>query len=1044
MCTVYTFTSCTVYTFDNLKRTLFMTRKRLFAGIALLFLCLPLSMLAQERVITGKVTDAKDGTPISGASVIIKGSKSGTSSNADGLYSIKVSGNNAILAITAVGYLSQDVPVAAGNVADVALTSNQSNLNEVVVIGYGVQRKRDVVGAIAKVGGDKIAATPVPSFEAALQGKAPGVQVIQGNGLAGSGSVIRIRGIGSISAGGDPLYVIDGIPIISDPFLRGNGGAMNQNPLSSINPNDIESVEVLKDASATGIYGSRGANGVILVTTKRGKAGKPAFTYNTKLGAATYAQKIDFVDAKEWLQLRQEGWINDGKTGYADLPGKLTWAQAQNNNTDWWKMLTQTGFINEHSLSMTQGNSRLKTFANLTYSNDQGYIKSNAYERMSARFNADYKVNSKIKLSLSTGFNRGVNKRVPAGWDGGIGEAMSSALPIYPVYNEGGSYFIDGANPVRRINETKRREIDNRLLASFSVEYEVLKNLYLKAQGSLEYINSFDDQFETYRSTLKSTADSGYAKRYPYWGYNWTTTYTANYLWEKAKHRFNFLAGAEIQESKLNDYTGEIGQFAGEPYYKDPGAYKDKKKQLLDGNSIAQKQKDAWTFNSFFGRVNYVYNGRYAVQVSARLDGSSKFGTNNKHGFFPAAAIAWTASDEDFVKDNLSFIDFLKLRASYGVVGNASIPSGAYYDSYQRGSNNYNGNPTLYLNGLGNPDLKWETLRNFDFAAEFAFLNNNLTGEIAYYHKATTDILLRPGVPFSTGYTNVWRNLSNSKILNEGLELSLNYKIINKKDLSWSIGGNIAKNYNEVKEYELGPDAVSGGTNDTRIVRGLPVGVNFLVRYAGVDPNDGLPIWLDKAGKKTKTFSLDHRVYAGTVMPDYVGGVNTALRYKGIDFSTLFTFVIGGNLYDNSGKYQFLGASKKYWNVRRDFLDRWTKPGDNSKYPRMVSDASNYPGVPSEDQFNSTMFLNKASFMRMRELSIGYTFASKPLAKYKIKGLRVGITGTNLLTFTKYPGGDPEITRDFEDTQDRNLSPNVTYLTAPTQRTVVFVLNVNF
>ncbi|MFT3826490.1 MAG: TonB-dependent receptor [Chitinophagaceae bacterium] len=1021
-----------------------MTRKRLFAGIALLFLCLPLSLLAQERIITGKVTDAKDGSPITGASVIPKGGKSGASTNLEGAFSLKVSADVKVLTISSVGYLSQDVALTGDNAISISLSGNQSNLNEVVVIGYGVQRKRDVVGAIAKVGGDKISATPVPSFEAALQGKAPGVQIIQGNGLAGSGSVVRIRGIGSITAGGDPLYVIDGVPVISDPFLRSNGGAMNQNPLSSINPNDIESVEVLKDASATGIYGSRGANGVILITTKRGKTGKPAFTYNAKLGAATYAQKVDFVNGAEWLQLRQEGWVNDGKTGYADLPGKITWAQAQNTNTNWWDQLTQVGFINEHSLSMSQGNAKFKSFANLTYSNDEGYIKSNAYERLSARFNADYKPINKLKISLSAGFNRGVNKRVPAAWDGGIGDAMSSALPIYPIYNTDGTYFIDGANPVRRVNETKRREIDNRLLTSLSIEYELIKNLFLRAQGSLEYINSYDDQYESYQWQQKSTPDSGYAKRAPYWGTNWTTTYTANYLWEPTtQHRFNFLVGAEVQESKLKEYTGEIGQFFGEPYYKDPSAYRKKRDELVDGGSITTRQKDAWTFNSFFGRLNYVFNGRYALQLSARVDGSSKFGSNNKHGFFPAAALAWTVSDEEFMK-SLTFVDFLKLRASYGIVGNANIPSGSYYDNYQRGGNNYNGSATEYLNALGNPNLKWETLRNFDFAMEYALLNNTLTGEIAYYHKATTDILLQPGISPSNGYDKAWRNLSNSKILNEGIEFSANYKIINTKKLTWSIGGNIAKNYNEVKEYELGPDAVSGGTNDTRIVKGLPVGVNYLVRYQGVDPNDGLPIWLDKNGKETKTFSLDNRVYAGTVMPDYVGGINTAVNYKGFDFSTLFSFVIGGNLYDNSGKYQFLGASKKFWNVRKDFLDRWTKPGDNAKYPRLVSDATNYPGVPSEDQFNSTMFLHKASYMRMRELTLGYTFSSKKLQRLKLKGLRVGVTGTNLLTFSKYPGGDPEITRDFENAQDRNLSPNVTYLTAPTQRTVVFVLNVNF
>jgi TonB-linked SusC/RagA family outer membrane protein len=940
------------------------------------------------------------------------------------------------------------VSVNGKNSADVQLVVTNSSLGEVVVVGYGTQRRREVTGAVSRVGSEKLNAIPVPSFEAALQGKAPGVQVIQGNGLAGSGSVIRIRGVGSISASADPLYVIDGIPIVSDPFLRGNSGAMNQNPLSSLNPADIESVEILKDAGATGIYGSRGANGVILITTKRGKTGKPSFSYSNKLGISNAAIKPSFVNGPEWLQLRQEAWVNSGHTGQAPLPGSLTPAQAAANNTDWWDLLTRTGFINDHNLSMNMGTAKLKTFANLTYSNDAGYIKANSYSRVSARLNMDYKPVEILKVSLTTGFNHGLNKRVPAAWDGGIGDAMSSALPIYVPYNANGTYVTSTSNPIRRINETHRREVDNRFLGGLSIELQPIKNLFLKAVGSLELVRAYDDQYETNLWTQKTSPDSGYAKRYPYWGTNWTTTFTANYLWNLGKqHKFNFLVGQENQSVSLKEYTAEIGQWSGIPYWHDVNSnlsYKHLRDKLLRENSMSERQKDAWTFTSFFGRLNYNFKERYFLQLTARVDGSSKFGTNNKYGFFPAASAAWNISDESFLKE-IKWISSLKLRASYGIVGNANIKSGVYYDNYQRGGNNYNGTPTLYLNNLGNPDLKWETMKNADAGLEFALMNNRITGEVAYYRKVSSDILLSPGIsPSATGLGDIWRNLTNSEILNEGMEFSLNYKLIDKKDLKWSVGGNIARNYNEVLKYELGPDAVSGGTNDTRIVQGYPIGVNYLVRYYGVDPSDGLPIWLDKNGKQTKTFSLDHRVYAVAVLPDYIGGVNTSVEYKNFELSALFTFVIGGNLYENSGKYQFLGVSKKNWNFRKDFLDRWTVPGDDAQYPKLVYDATEYPGVPSEDQFNSTMFLRDADYMRLRELTLSYRFPMTSVAKLKLKGLRLFLTGSNLLTFTKFPGGDPEITRDFENPQDRNLSPNITYLTAPTQRTIVFGLNVNF
>ncbi len=1022
-------------------------RKLLRAAVFLVAMLVSLVSYAQQRIITGKVTDSKDGSPVAGVTVTAKGTNNATQTGVDGTYQLTVDASVTTLVLSSSGYETQEVNVSGRTSADVGLTINNASLGEVIVVGYGVQRKKDVTGAIARVSGEKLNSIPVPSFEAALQGKAPGVQVIQGNGLAGSGSVIRVRGVGSISASGDPLYVIDGIPIVSDPFLRGNSGAMNQNPLSSLNPSDIESVEILKDAGATGIYGSRGANGVILITTKRGKTGKPSFTYSNRLGFSQAAIRPHFVNGPEWLQLRQEAWVNSGHTGQAPLPGNLTWAQAQGNNTDWWDLLTQTGFINEHNLSFNAGTAKLKTFANLSYSQNEGYIKANSYDRISARLNMDYRPVKALKISLTSGFNRGINKRVPAAWDGGIGDAMSSALPIFNVYKPDGTYEVNTSNPVRRLNETRRREVDNRFLAGLSAELELFRNFFVKASGSVEYRRAFDDQYETNLWTQKPQ-DSGYAKRYPYWGTNWNTTFTANYLVDmKNGHKLNLLAGQENQSVSLREYTGEIGQWAAKPFWTDVNSvqtYRNLRDRLIKNNQIREREKDAYTFTSFFARVNYNIKDKYIFQLSARMDGSSKFGANNKYGFFPSGSAAWNVSEEDFMKD-ISWIDYLKLRTSYGIVGNANIPSGVYYDNFQVGGNNYNGGTTVYLNNLGNPDLQWENMRNFDAGVEFGLFRGRITGELAYYRKISTDILLSPGIsPSATGLGDIWRNLSDTRILNEGLELSANIKLVDNDKVKWTVGGNIARNYNEVLDYELGPDAVSGGTNDTRIVRGLPLGVNYLVRYYGTDPTDGMPIWLDNTGKQTKTYSLNHRVFAGSVLPDYIGGFNTAVSYKNFELSTLFTFVIGGNIYENSAKYQFLGASKKNWNYRKDMLDRWVNPGDQSQYPKLVYDATDYPGVPSEDQFNSTMFLRDADYMRLRELSLSYRFRTASLKKAGIQSLRIFATGSNLLTFTKYPGGDPEITRDFENPQDRNLSPNITYLTAPTQRTIVFGLNVTF
>lgn len=1012
---------------------------------ALLFLFSTL-VYAQTKTITGRVTDA-GGFGLPGATVTVKGTRVATVTDAEGRYTIAVPATANSIVISSVGFGQQEINVGTQTQVNVTLQSAATNLNEVVVVGYGTQRKRDVTGAIVKVGSDKLTSIPSPSFEASLQGKASGVQVTQGSGLAGSGSVVRIRGIGSISASGDPLYVVDGIPIIQDNFLRSNSGGMNQNPLAAINPNDIESVEILKDAGATGIYGSRGANGVILITTKRGKSGKPSFNYNNKIGLATYTTKPDFLNGAEWLQARQEAWINDGNSGYAPLPSGITWADAQNTNTNWWDLVTQTGFINEHALSMNVGSKKLKTYLGLNYGNNESYIKGNAYTRYSARLNMDYQILSNLKASLTTGWNRGDNKRVPAAWSGGIGDALSYALPIYPVYQKDGSYWTTGANPVYRLNETKWRNIDNRYLGGLTLEYSPIKDLILRATGSIDYLRSNDMQFES-QAWLKRTDIPGVAKANPIWGTNRVFTGTAQYNYNISEdHKFNFLAGVETQENVIHEYNGEIYANTDKPFWEQMDLYRDsldyfEKERPASRPNFDDRERDHWTFNSFFGRINYNLLNKFSFQLQARYDGSSKFGSNYKHGFFPSGSAAWVMSEEEFIK-NLRFVNFLKFRVSYGVVGNANIPSGSYYYRYNVGDRPYNGNPTLYPENIGNPNLRWEELRNFDLGLEFAFLKSRLTGELAFYNKTTVDQLINAGIMPSTGYNDAYRNLDGGKISNDGVELSLNAKIVDTKDWKWSVGGNIAMNNNEVKSLgALSADAVGGGTNDTRIVVGYPVGTNYLARFHGVDPDDGLPIWLDANGKLTKTFSLNHRVPVGSVIPDYLGGVNSAVSYKGLELSTLFTYVIGGNIYDGAAKRQ--AGVVTDWNIRRDNLDHWRNPGDVTKYPRLTMATSSYDGLSSEWQYNSTLFLYDASFLRMRELTLSYTLNSDAAKRLKVRGAKVFVTGMNLLTFTEYPGGDPEIARDFENPQDRNMSPNVSYLTPPQQKSVVFGVNVTF
>jgi TonB-linked SusC/RagA family outer membrane protein len=998
---------------------------------------------AQTKVITGKIIDSKDGSPVVGATVAPKGTKTGTTTDANGNFSLRVGDAINSVVVTSVGFDRQEVVVGAGNTISVSLKGAANNLNEVVVVGYGTQRRREVTGSIAKVSSEKINSIPTPSFEAALQGRAPGVQVVQGSGLAGSGSVVRVRGIGSISAGGDPLYVVDGIPVTADPFLRGNSGAMNQNPLAAINPNDIESVEVLKDAAAAGIYGSRGANGVILITTKRGKSGKPAFNYNNRIGFTTWANRPDFVNGEEWLALRQEAWQNDGNGGQAPLPADRNWNNVSGVNTDWWDLITRQGFINEHNVSMNAGMKNLKVYTGASYSKNDSYIMGNSYERLGLRLNLDYKFSEQLKAGITTSWNRGVNNRVQNAWSGGLGDAMSTALPIYPVYNPDGTYWVNkgGPNPYAQMKENLWKNRDNRLIAGAYLEYVPLKNLTLRATGSYDYLKGVEDKFQS--AVIRNQSDGlGYAERSPIWVDNWNANVTANYFYELNKDQnFTFLLGTEVQESKSRSLSN-IGWPSESSFLDDQDLYDSLKNEFSSSGRVQENEYNSYTFNSFFGRVNYNYKNKLYLQVAARVDGSSKFGDNYKYGFFPSAAVGYTISQEEFM-ENVKFINFLKLRASVGLTGNSNFPAGKYYDEFRRGSNLYNGNPTTFYNAPGNPDLRWETTLNFDAGIEYAILDNRVTGDLSFYHKRSNDILLDAGLSPSSGFNSGWRNLDGSEIINQGVEFSVNAKVVKTKDFEFTVGGNISHNYNEVKALgTLSPDAIGGGTNDTRIAVGYPVGTNYLVRFHSVDPADGLPIWLDAAGKQTKTFSLNNRLPVGSVIPDFVGGFNTGLRYKGFEFNTLFTYTIGGNIYDGSGKRQ-LGIVTD-WNIRQDIADRWRKPGDIARYPRLTMNTGVYDGLSSEWQYNSTMFLHDASFLRLREATLAYNFSTKFNDRIGIKNARVFVTGMNLLTFTKYPGGDPEIARDFENAQDRNLSVNITYLTAPQQKSITFGINVGF
>jgi TonB-linked SusC/RagA family outer membrane protein len=995
------------------------------------------------QTITGIISD-EEGNSLPGATVVVDGTTKGAFSDIDGKYTLanlEVGVNK--IKFSFIGFTPQikEVTLEEGETKtiNVTLKSDAVLMDDVVVVGYGVQRKSEVTGSISTIDSKQIAEIPAPSFEAAIQGQAAGVQVSQGSGLAGSGSLIKVRGIASVSAGGDPLYVVDGIPITQDNFIRGNSGGMNNNPLASINPNDIESIEILKDAAATGIYGSRGANGVILITTKRAKKKGLSFDFTTRLGLSQPATLPDMMNSEEYLQMRQEAWENDGGTGYVWLPNyssasdapdfrKRAYEYAQGVNTDWVDQTIGTGVKQMYSIGAKKATDKYNAYASFSYDDNQSYLVGNSYERISGRLNADIKITKKLKAIISTSYARGTNDRVDAAWSGGLGEAMSTALPIYPVYwqdgledfgfinNNGYATWNDGySNPVMFQDRKDWITRENRSISSLSLIYSPIENLNLKVTGGYDYMDIGENL--RYPASIRPNRDV-IDETYKNDAYvnNWTYNVTADYLYQPSeKHKFNFLIGNEYQRSSSETTSITINE-----------SPTDTEESIYSSSPVQQ-----FSFLSYFGRANYVIDSKYIFQVTGRVDGSSRFGRNNRYGFFPAVSAGWILSEEDFLKESKT-ISYLKLRSSYGITGNANFGNYEYIGQYSNTDNGifYNGEPIIYPLNAPNDDLKWETSATLDAALEVGLWQDRVTFELAYYNRRSKDVLLNVNLAPSTGFTNYWDNVG--EVLNRGVEFSIKSRNL-VRELQWTTDFNIARNYNELVDIgDYTPDAVSGGTNDSRVLVGKPIGSFYLVEWVGVDPDTGLPIYLDADGNETSDYDNANRRYVGDGLPDFVGGITNSFSFKNWDFSFLATYSYGGKIFDSSAKRQMGVVSD--WNMRTDLFDRWVKPGDETTFPALTLDETNY-GLPSGfPWWNTSLFVYDASYIRLRQTTLAYNFKDREVGKVKLNNMRLAFTVFNLFTLTDFPGLDPEVVRDFENQQDRNLSPNVTYLTPPQER----------
>lgn len=1001
------------------------------------------SLAFGQGSISGKVT-REDGSAVAGATVVLKQLTIGALTGEDGSYRVSnVPAGDHILTVSFVGLGKQEIEISvvSGQNTEVnpVMTEDIVTLEDVVVVGYGTARKRDLVGSVVKVNSEELNETIGASFETALQGKTPGVQIVQSSGVAGAGAVIRVRGIGSLSSGGDPLYVVDGIPITQDNFLNGETGGVNNNPLSSINPDDIESVEVLKDASAAAIYGSRGSNGVILITTKRGTSGKPKFNFNTRIGLSEPSNMVDFLNAEEWVMVQQEAWENDGGVGRVPLPLNLSYEDIAGVNTDWMDEVLQTGVKQEYNLSMRQGNKKLKSYVGLSYIDAESYQVGNSFQRLTGRANIDYNLLPNLTVSLSTSLARGLNNRIDQAWSGGMGYAMSTALPIYPVKDENGDWFNLYGNPVAQRELKDWRTLEWRTINNFGLNFKPMDGMSIQANGSYDYMDLGDYFLEDSLWTTVGTIAKGFQSKVR----NWMTNATLSYddFIPSENHRLSLLVGAEYQGSDNQRHFEEY-QHVYSMLYTNPDL------SNSDTLNFGDEEVDRWFFASAFTRLNYSFKDKFLLQGTFRRDGSSKFGRNKRFGNFPSVGIGYIVSEEPWFQNK--FVTFMKLKSSWGVTGNADIDwreqFPIYYPNNVGGVDNsagYNGNPVRNQIKLENPNLQWEVSNTYDVGIELGLFNDRITTDLTYYYKLTTDAIINIAIQASSGIDNLIFAENVGTIENQGIEFGLTTQNLIGK-FRWKTELNVAHNRNLVLEVGTAtPDALDGGFGDTRAVPGYPVNTNFIVKFSHVDPQTGRPVYLDINGETTSEYSVvKNRQAAGDGMPLFTGGITNSFSYSNWDLKVLFSFSYGGMIYDDAAK-RHLGVVTEDWNMRREVLDRWRKPGDEAKFPQLTRSMINWGGNANFWQNNHTLWLEDGSFVRLRNVVLGYNFNN--LQKGPFNNIRVAVSGTNLLTFTNYSGWDPEVARGRTSPGQRNIGgTNITYLTPPQERTYNLSLNFQF
>lgn len=1020
------------------------------------------SILFAQKKVTGKVTTADTGSELPGVNVSVKGSTRGTTTNANGQFSIEVSPNETLI-FSFVGFKPTSLKVGNASLLNVQLDSDVSELTEVVVVGYGTQSKKVITGAVTSVSGKDLATQPLQSFDQGLQGRVSGVNITTPNGVLNNAPVIRVRGTSSINQSSSPLIVIDGMPINSGDVSA--GGFTVNNPLGDINPSDIESVEILKDASATAIYGSRAAAGVMLITTKKGKDGKAKLTYETWFGTTETFKRFDMLNAEQFMLVKNEAAKN---AGLADQFFPSFNADGSVVNTNWYDYVYRKGFSQSHNLNLNGGTKDTKYSFSVGYTNQEGMVQKNSFNRMTGRMNVSHRLNDLItigsNITYANSFNQSPNTGTTGAFStGGLGRLPLVLAPNLAPYNADGSYNINKAgnnmglgnnkqgpggyyNPLPDLDLSKFTSENAHLIANIFADVKLYDGLIFRTSYGMDNTQVEDIAFSNPvhgEAGGSNGAATNYYTNIKQWNWQNYLTYDFNI----AKNNVTIVAGTESQKFTINRW-GASRNNVSDPFFT---SFQGSFVNNVAGGSNYQTQNGLM---SYFGRFNYDFDKKYIASFTLRRDGYSAYAVGNKWGNFPGASLGWRLSEENFWKNSAlgKTVNELKLRTSWGRVGNTGVSDFASLSLF--GSGLYGSTPTWVFTQAGNPNLRWEQSTKLDIGLSYGLFNDRISGEINYYKNDISDLVLAEPQAPSRGVPNNSINTNIGSMVNKGWEFTLNALVIDKKDFKWNANFNISTNSNEVLSLaNNNADIVAstGGLESSNIVRvGYPVGSIFVVETRGVNPTNGQRIFVNAAGKEVQyshpgkwTYVADgttapqitgsDRKVWGTAFPTFFGGLDNTFKYKAFDFGVFLQFS-GGNYIYNGTKAGL--RDQRAWNNHTDILNRWQKEGDVTSIPRLVfgDNISNGSSTPISEN------VEKGDFIRMRNISLGYTFKKGLLEKAKISSVRLYAQVQNAFIITGYTGADPEISTN----RNSNIAPGVDRNSTPQARTYTAGLSVNF